>query len=86
MVLVTVASIFVYYLFSKSIYFQIFFSWSRQNIGLFVIVLFLLKILGIVWPPLPGGVFTLAAIPFIGWFPAYLVDFAGSTTVHHWLS
>ncbi len=77
-ILVTIATIFVYYLFSKSVYFQIFFSWSRQNLFLFVIVLFLLKILGIVWPPLPGGIFTLAAIPFIGWLPAYLVDFVGS--------
>ncbi|MEK7164253.1 MAG: VTT domain-containing protein [Patescibacteria group bacterium] len=78
-ILVTLGTILAYYWFSKSIYFQIFFSWSRHNIGLFVIVLFLLKILGIVWPPLPGGVFTLAAIPFVGWFPAYLVDFIGST-------
>ncbi|MBI5358232.1 hypothetical protein HZB69_01210 [Candidatus Amesbacteria bacterium] len=39
----------------------------------------ILKVLGIVWPPLPGGILTLDAIPFIGWFPAYLVDFFGST-------
>lgn len=77
-ILVTLATILVYYLFSKSVYFEIFTSWSRQNLFLFIIVLFFLKIMGIVWPPLPGGVFTLAAIPFIGWFPAYLVDFAGS--------
>ncbi len=79
LVLGTVATILLYYLFSKSVYFQIFTSWSRQNIVLFVIVLFLLKVLGIVWPPLSGGVLTLGAIPIIGWFPAYLVDFTGST-------
>ena len=77
-ILVTLATILAYYLFSQSIYFEIFTSWSRQNLVLFVIVLFFLKIMGIVWPPLPGGVFPLAAIPFIGWLPAYLVDFAGS--------
>lgn len=77
-VLVTAGTIILYYLFSKSIYFEILFSWSKQNPALFICVLFLLKILGIVWPPLPGGVFTLAAIPFIGWLPAYLVDFGGS--------
>lgn len=77
-ILVTLATILVYYLFSKSVYFKVFTSWSQQNLVFFIVVLFFLKIMGIVWPPLPGGVFTLAAIPFIGWFPAYLVDFAGS--------
>ena len=76
--LITVGTMILYYLFSKSIYFDIFISWSQQNLILFVTVLFLLKIFGIVWPPLPGGLFTLAAIPFIGWLPAYLVDFVGS--------
>ena len=78
LILVTVVTLLMYYLFTKSIYFEIFFTWSRQNIVMFTVVLFLLKIFGIVWPPLPGGIFTLAAIPFIGWLPAYLVDFTGS--------
>lgn len=77
-VIVTVGTMVLYYLFSKSTYFEVFFSWSQQNLILFTIILFLLKVLGIAWPPLPGGVFTLAAIPFIGWLPAYLVDFSGS--------
>ena len=76
--LVTAGTMILYYLFSKSVYFDIFFAWSKQNIVLFTAILFLLKIFGIVWPPLPGGIFTLAAIPFIGWLPAYLVDFIGS--------
>ena len=79
LVLGTVVTILSYFLFSKSVYFEIFSSWSRQNIILFVIALFSLKVLGIVWPPLSGGVLTLGAIPIIGWFPAYLVDFTGST-------
>ncbi len=78
LILVTIVTLFLYYLFSKSIYFQIIYSWSKQNIVLFLAVLFSLKVLGIVWPPLPGGIFTMGAIPFIGWFPAYLVDFFGS--------
>lgn len=40
--------------------------------------LVLIKIAGLVWPPLPGGVFNLAVIPFLGWQLAYLSDLAGT--------
>lgn len=40
--------------------------------------LVLIKIAGLVWPPLPGGVFNLAVIPFIGWQLAYLSDLTGT--------
>ncbi|MFZ2199994.1 MAG: VTT domain-containing protein [Microgenomates group bacterium] len=36
------------------------------------------KVLGLVWPPLPGGIFNLAVIPFIGWQLAYLSDLIGT--------
>ena len=48
LILVTIVTLSLYYLFSKSIYFQIIYSWSKQNIVLFLVALFLLKVLGIV--------------------------------------
>ena len=53
-------------------------DWSGENIVASIIFLIILKIIGIVWPPLPGGLFTLASIPFLGWQLAYLSDFIGS--------
>lgn len=35
--------------------------------------------IGIVWPPIPGGVLTLASIPVIGWQYAFLADLTGTT-------
>lgn len=46
---------------------------------LYLFTLIILKVLGIVYPPLPGIVFTLASIPLVGWKVAYLVDLVGST-------
>jgi uncharacterized membrane protein YdjX (TVP38/TMEM64 family) len=46
----------------------------------FVCLLLVLKTVSIVYPPLPGGVITMGAIPFIGWELAYAVDIIGSTT------
>ena len=40
----------------------------------------LIKILGVIWPPIPGGLFTLGAIPILGWLTAYTADFLGSVT------
>lgn len=37
-----------------------------------------IKVLGLVWPPLPGGIFNLAVIPFLGWQLAYLSDLIGT--------
>lgn len=52
---------------------------AEENIYTFVLALFLIKIMSIVWPPLPGGLFTLGAIPFVGWETAYFIDLTGST-------
>jgi len=43
-----------------------------------IIILILVKILGLVWPPLPGGIFNLAIIPFLGWETAYIIDLIGT--------
>lgn len=58
-------------------YFDPFLMWSRDNKPLFVVVLLTIKVFGIVFPPIPGGTFTLGAVPVLGWWEAYLVDFGG---------
>lgn len=45
---------------------------------MFYVFLFAVKVTGIVWPPLPGGIFVLGSIPIIGWFNAYLIDFTAT--------
>jgi len=50
----------------------------KTNIVLYVFALFIYKSLGVLFPPIPAGTLTLASIPFLGWFGAYLVDMAGS--------
>lgn len=67
-----------YVWFSKTPYFQQLLIWSQQNIILFMSTLFVIKFIGIVFPPIPGGLITLGAVPFIGWKNAYLIDLAGS--------
>lgn len=52
--------------------------WANDNFIRFNIFLLLVKILGIVWPPLPGIVFTLGAISVIGWIPALIIDVLGN--------
>lgn len=65
----------LYFWFVRSPYFAPFEVWTQSNLLLFYIFLFFIKVTGIVWPPLPGGVFVLGSIPLIGWFNAYLIDF-----------
>lgn len=64
--------------FSHSEAFVEFTEWSRQNIFLLILILFFIKLIGIVWPPLPGIVFMIGAIPLIGWLPVFLIDFSGA--------
>ena len=66
------------YWFFKSSYFPIVDAWIKTNIILYVFALFIYKSIGVLFPPIPAGVITLASIPFLGWFGAYLVDMAGS--------
>lgn len=55
-------------------------EWTRQNIITFYVFLLISKILAIVWPPLPGSLFTLGSIPFIGWPAALAVEIVGGLT------
>jgi len=68
------------YWFMKSPQFVVVDSWVKQNTLLYVVVLFVYKTIGILWPPIPAGLLTLLSIPFLGWFGAYLVDLIGSIT------
>lgn len=77
---VAVISFYLYIQFTHTSSFQTFLSWSKENIVIFCITIFVLKVIGTVYPPLPGGLLTLGAIPIIGWFPAYVIDFLGSAT------
>lgn len=69
----------IFYLwFIKSPYFGGFVSWSQKNLIIYFSVLLLIKITGIVWPPIPGGLLTLGSIPVLGWPLAYCADLLGS--------
>ena len=69
-----------YYWFVKSPYFEPFNLWTQSNLVLFYVSLFVIKFVGLIWPPLPGGVFVLGSIPIIGWSNAYLIDFGASAS------
>ena len=59
-------------------FFQGVIDWAQQNFALYFVVLVLVKIASIIWPPLPGGLLTLGSIPVIGWFPAFLAEALGA--------
>ncbi len=71
-------SVIIYVWFIKSDHFSAFRMWSLSNVFLFSSVLVFLKIISIVWPPIPGGLITMSAIPLVGWEKAYFADLTGS--------
>lgn len=76
--IVTIVTFILYLSLIKSSNFQHFIVFSQKNFVFYFIVLVFLKVLGIVWPPIPGGLLTLGSIPVLGWFYAWLADFTGS--------
>ena len=74
---VAVLSFFGYLWLINQGFFQDFISWSQENIIVYFVILVLMKILAIVWPPIPGGLLTLGSIPVIGWQLSYLADVLG---------
>lgn len=64
--------------FQDTAWFQRGVVWSQEHIVIFFFALTSLKVIGIVWPPLPGIVILVGSIPFIGWFPAFLADSLGN--------
>jgi uncharacterized membrane protein YdjX (TVP38/TMEM64 family) len=57
---------------------QAFILFIHAYFPIYLISLFIGKTISIVYPPLPGAVFTLAAVPLIGWKVAYTIDILGS--------
>lgn len=53
-------------------------NWSAENPLSFFLLLTTIKIIGIIWPPLPGGLMTIGSIPLLGWYNAYFIDLVGS--------
>jgi uncharacterized membrane protein YdjX (TVP38/TMEM64 family) len=87
-VLAGVVTLVAYWWFKGSVYFDDFTLWASGNVFLLSVSLVVIKIIGIIWPPLPGAVFTLASVPFLGWFLAYLLDLIGSligSSIAFWL-
>lgn len=85
--IVMLASFGGYLWFIRQGVFQDFISWAQQNLILYFIILASIKMIGIVWPPIPGGLFTIGSVPVIGWQNAYLAEviggLAGATIAHH---
>ncbi len=46
--------------------------------AVFLVALLLGKALSIIYPPLPGAILSLSAIPVVGWAWAYTIDILGS--------
>ena len=55
-------------------------STIQQYRGAFLVLLLVAKSVSIIYPPLPGAILTLGAIPVVGWQWAYTIDILGSTT------
>lgn len=53
-------------------------TFLQSNLLVYLPAIFIAKMLGLIIPIIPGGLFTLTAIPVIGWLPAYLIDLSGS--------
>lgn len=86
--LIFVLSLGLIYWFFRSPYFSIVDTWIKSNLILYVSVLFIYKAIGVLFPPIPAGVVTMASIPFLGWLGAYMVDMAGSIfggSIAYWL-
>jgi uncharacterized membrane protein YdjX (TVP38/TMEM64 family) len=68
--------------------FDILIGWTKNNMIFFVSILFILKTISNILPFIPAALFTFAAIPLIGWFPAYIINFTGGmvgSCIAYWL-
>jgi len=54
-----------------------FITWAEDNLFTYLVVLIFFKTLAIVWPPLPGGLFTLGSVAVIGWKWAFFGQVIG---------
>src|SRR3989338_10950166 len=74
---IAILSLLAYFWFIKQTFFQNFVTWSQHYIWVYFIVLVFFKTLAIVWPPLPGGLFTLGSVAVIGWKWAFFGQVIG---------
>lgn len=77
-IIIFILTLVLFYWFFKSPYFLIVDVWVKKNIVLYIVSLFIYKSIGVLFPPIPAGLVTMASIPFLGWFGAYTVDLLGS--------
>lgn len=57
---------------------QSFIAFVHSHFLVYLASLFIGKTISIIYPPLPGAIFTLASVPLIGWKAAYVIDVLGS--------
>lgn len=72
---VTVVAINQFY---HSASYDAFFAWASEHPLILLAALVVIKIVGILWPPIPGLVFSLATVPILGWIPTLLADSIGN--------
>jgi len=76
-IILTVLGYFWFYQVKDSDVYATIILWAESNKVLLISIIIFIKILGIVWPPLPGGTIALATTPMLGWFVAYSADLFG---------
>ena len=76
-VAIGIATLAFYFWLIHQDFFANFVSWSQHYILLYFTILVFFKALAIVWPPLPGGLFTLGSVAIIGWVWAFAGEVVG---------
>ncbi len=71
------ATIILYFWLIRQPFFNSFIAWSQDYFWLYFTILVFIKIVAIVWPPLPGGLFTFGSVIVIGWLPAFAAQVLG---------
>ncbi len=74
---IATATLVFYFWLVKQPYFADFILWAQRYLVLYFCILVFFKALAIVWPPLPGGLFTLASVAVVGWKVAFAGQVVG---------
>lgn len=72
-----VASLVFYFWMVKQAFFATFVAWASDYLLLYLLILIFFKAFAIVWPPLPGSLFTLGSVAVIGWKLAFVGQVIG---------
>lgn len=89
LILFAALSIFAVYTFKDSRYFEYVEDFAEDNVLAVIVLLTLLKILAIIWPPFPAIIFIIALMPIIGFWGAFWADYIGEligSTIAYWIS